>query len=46
MVGMANMFGKTIKQSLQWLKFGDITPAGWLRTQMQRDIEQGFLGTS
>lgn len=31
-------------QTYQWLRFGEIKPAGWMRAQMQRDLEQGFLG--
>ncbi len=31
-------------QANQWLRFGEIKPAGWMRLQMQRDLEQGFLG--
>ena len=31
-------------QSHQWLRFGDIRPSGWLRAQMLRDLEQGFVG--
>jgi uncharacterized protein len=31
-------------QACQWLRFGQIKPAGWMRVQMQRDLEQGFLG--
>ena len=28
----------------QWLPFGSIKPAGWIRAQMQRDLEHGFVG--
>ena len=28
----------------QCFRFGAITPSGWLRTHMQRDLEQGFVG--
>lgn len=31
-------------QAYQWLLLGEIRPAGWMRTQMQRDLEQGFVG--
>jgi hypothetical protein len=31
-------------QSAQWLPFGAVKPAGWMRLQMQRDLEHGFLG--
>ncbi len=32
------------RQVHQWLRFGEIKPAGWMRIQMQRDLEQGFMG--
>ncbi len=28
----------------EWLRFGEIKPAGWIRRQMQHDLEAGFLG--
>jgi hypothetical protein len=28
----------------QWLRFGEVRPAGWIREQMRRDLENGFLG--
>lgn len=31
-------------QKFQWLRFGEIRPAGWMRLQMQHDLEQGFVG--
>lgn len=31
-------------QVFQFIPFGDIKPCGWLRAQMQRDLEHGFLG--
>jgi uncharacterized protein len=31
-------------QAYQWLRFGEIKPAGWMRAQMQRDLEHGFVG--
>lgn len=31
-------------QKYKWLRFGEIKPAGWLRVQMQRDMENGFQG--
>ena len=31
-------------QQLQWLRFGEIKPDGWMRAQMQHDLEHGFLG--
>jgi hypothetical protein len=31
-------------QTFQWLRFGEIKPGGWMRAQMQRDLEHGFLG--
>lgn len=33
-----------IRPAYQWLRFGEIKPQGWLRQQMQRDLETGFLG--
>ncbi|MBN1261265.1 MAG: glycoside hydrolase family 127 protein [Anaerolineae bacterium] len=41
-----NPFKKiTLKpQALSWLRFGAIKPGGWLRAQMERDLEQGFVG--
>ncbi|MGE5376244.1 MAG: beta-L-arabinofuranosidase domain-containing protein [Bacteroidota bacterium] len=43
---MTKPYGKiSIKpQAYQWLRFGEIKPAGWMRLQMQRDLERGFLG--
>lgn len=43
---MTNQYNKIFvkQQAYQWLRFGEIKPAGWMRTQMQRDLEQGFLG--
>lgn len=43
---MTNPYKKiSIKpQTYQWLHLGEIKPAGWMRIQMQRDLEQGFLG--
>ena len=31
-------------QTLAWLNFGETSPAGWMRAQMLRDLEHGFLG--
>lgn len=31
-------------QTYQWLRFGEVRPQGWMRTQMQRDLEHGFVG--
>lgn len=31
-------------QTYQWLPFGSIKPSGWIRTQMSRDLEHGFVG--
>ncbi|MGB8215267.1 MAG: beta-L-arabinofuranosidase domain-containing protein [Anaerolineales bacterium] len=31
-------------QAFQWLRLGEIRPAGWMRAQMQRDLEEGFVG--
>ncbi|MEI6434019.1 MAG: alpha-amylase family glycosyl hydrolase [Bacteroidota bacterium] len=33
----------TTPQKLQWLPFGEIKPTGWLREQMQKDLN-GFVG--
>lgn len=33
-----------LPQAHAWLRFGEIKPAGWIRAQMQRDLEQGFVG--
>lgn len=43
---MTNPYNKIFvkPQAYQWLRFGEIKPAGWMRTQMQRDLKQGFLG--
>ena len=36
---------KAIKpQAAQWLPFGAVKPAGWMRAQMQRDLQDGFVG--
>src|SRR5512137_2607396 len=35
---------KSNTPSFSFLRFGEIKPAGWLRTQMLRDLEQGFVG--
>ena len=31
-------------QTYQWLRFGEIKPQGWMRAQMQHDLEHGFVG--
>ena len=31
-------------QALAWLRFGEVRPAGWMRAQMLRDLEDGFTG--
>lgn len=31
-------------QAAQWLPFGAIKPAGWMRTQMAHDLEHGYVG--
>ncbi len=31
-------------QATQWLPFGAIKPAGWMRVQMAQDLEHGFVG--
>jgi uncharacterized protein len=31
-------------QAYQWLRFGEVKPAGWMRAQMMHDLEGGFLG--
>jgi hypothetical protein len=31
-------------QTYAWLRFGAIKPTGWMRAQMQRDLEHGFVG--
>ncbi len=31
-------------QAAQWLPFGAIKPAGWMRAQMGHDLEHGFVG--
>ena len=31
-------------QAYQWLRFGEIKPAGWMQAQMQRDLVHGFVG--
>jgi hypothetical protein len=35
---------KTSKPAYSFLRFGEIKPAGWLRIQMLRDLEQSFVG--
>ena len=36
---------KNIKpHALQWMRVGEIRPAGWMRAQMQHDLEDGFVG--
>ncbi len=46
----SQQFGKSpyeiitpLPQKLEWLSFGEIKPAGWLKTQMQHDMN-GFTG--
>lgn len=43
---MTNPYNKiSVKpQVYQWLRFGEIKPAGWMRAQMRHDLEQGFVG--
>jgi len=31
-------------QSYHFLRFGEIKPAGWMRTQMSHELEHGFVG--
>ncbi len=31
-------------QAYEWIRFGVIKPAGWMHTQMQRDLIHGFVG--
>ncbi len=31
-------------QTYAWLRFGAIKPTGWIRAQMQHDLEHGFVG--
>ena len=31
-------------QAYEWIRFGEIKPAGWMHTQMQRDLVHGFVG--
>lgn len=31
-------------EALRWVKFGEIKPLGWMKTQMQNDLENGFVG--
>jgi len=33
-----------MQPEMQLLRFGEVKPAGWLREQMQRDLESGFAG--
>ena len=33
----------TVPQKFEWLPFGEIKPSGWLKTQMQNDMD-GFVG--
>ena len=35
---------KSIKAAFHFLYFGEIRPGGWLRSQMQNDLEHGFVG--
>ncbi len=46
MTGMVDPFAVIRPQTPahDWLRFGEVKPAGWLRQQMQHDLEQGFLG--
>lgn len=30
--------------ALEWLRFGECKPTGWIRNQMVRDLRQGFAG--
>lgn len=33
-----------MKQQLDWLKFGESKPSGWIREVMARELEAGFVG--
>ena len=36
---------KNIKPyAYQWMRVGEIRPTGWMRAQMQHDLEDGFVG--
>ena len=36
---------KNIKPyAFQWMRVGEIRPGGWMRAQMQHDLEAGFVG--
>lgn len=32
------------KEKTQFLKFGEIKPEGWIKAQMEKDLEEGFVG--
>ncbi|MBN8580437.1 MAG: glycoside hydrolase family 127 protein [Anaerolineae bacterium] len=34
----------TKPQAYEWIRFGEIKPAGWMQAQMQRDLVHGFVG--
>jgi DUF1680 family protein len=34
----------TRKEAFQFLRLGEIRPGGWMRIQMQNDLEHGFVG--
>lgn len=31
-------------QSFEWIRFGAIKPGGWIKAQMEKDLEEGFVG--
>jgi len=41
--GEAFKVNRPVEQKYQWLRFGEIKPAGWIREQMESDLD-GFVG--
>jgi hypothetical protein len=41
----ASASGAASKPVFTWLPLGEITPAGWIREQMVRDLREGFAGS-
>ena len=45
--GSANPKGEMASSktpAFQWLRTGDVKPAGWIKAQMLRDLQLGFAG--
>lgn len=35
---------QTVSPRFQWLRLGQVVPAGWIKAQLQMDLGEGFAG--